>query len=315
MEDHLVFVESQFGALGEASDGTYPVVIMTPGLGATAFYSETVIKRDAPSAFPKGTHVYLTHQRGPGGEPDTGRLLGFLIEDTVIRESDGAALNRFKPIRKHAEFVEDVHKGVGLSIAAAGTATMGMIEGKQVRIAQSIDKHVSNTVDLVSYPGLSGAGFVESAFAAWTAENVHPALDGPPQNGNKMAEITEETLKSFTESMTSLVTLVESRLPAAPAVETPEVKNAAEDRKAAVEATRIVESAEIPKELKDKLIESINGGNYEVKAEVDNYLALRESIKTEVETSFRESGHIVGAAGTTGGGTNAPVTVAAWSTK
>ena len=315
MEDHLVFIESQAGAVGAmASDGSYPVVILTPGLGTTAYYSEAVIKRDAPSAFPKGTHVYLTHQRGPGGEPDTGRLLGFLIEDTTIRDTDGAALNRFKPIRKHAEFVEDVHKGVGLSIAAAGTATMGMMEGKQVRIAQSIDKHIANTVDLVSYPGRPGSGFIESAFAKFE-ENVHPdPADGPPQNGNKMAELTEETLKGFTESMTALVTLVESRLPAAPVVATPEVKDAAEDRKAAVEATRIVESAEIPKELKDKLVESIADGNYEVQAEVDNYVALRESITTEAETKFREAGHVIGAAGSTGAGSE-PVTVNAWSTK
>lgn len=311
MADQVVFIESQYGTVGDASDGTYPVVILTPGLGATAFYSEAVIKRDAPTAFPKGTHVYLTHQRGEGGEPDPGRLLGFLVEDTTIRESDGAAMNRFKPIRKYAEFVEDVHKGVGLSIAAAGTATMGMIEGKQVRIAQSIDKNIANTVDMVSYPGRPGSGFVESAFAKFN-ENVHPEpTDGPPQNGNKMAEITEETLKGFTESITKLVTLVESRVPEAPAA--PEVKDAAEDRKAAVEATRIVESAELPKELKDKLVESINAGNYEVQAEVDNYKALRESIKTEVEQTFRESGHIVGAAGTAGAGST-PVAPKAWST-
>jgi hypothetical protein len=313
MEDHLVFVESQHSALGEASDGTYPVVIMTPGQGTTAYYSEAVIKRDAPKAFPKGTHVYLSHQRGTNGEPDPGRLLGFLVEDTTIRDTDGAALNRFKPIRKHAEFVEDVHKGVGLSIAAAGTATMGMIEGKQVRIAQSIDKHIANTVDMVSWPGLAGSGFVESAFAQFLAENVHPdPEDGPPQNGNKMAELTEETLKGFTESMTALVTLVESRLPAAPAVETPEVKNAAEDRKAAVEATRIVESAEISKDLKDKLIESISNGDYEVQAKIDEHKTLRESIKTELETQFRESGHVIGAAGATGAA--GTPTVTGWST-
>lgn len=315
MEDHLVFVESQSGAVGTmATDGSYPVVILTPGMGTTAFYSEAVIKRDAPTAFPKGTHVYLTHQRGPGGEPDTGRLLGFLIEDTTIRESDGAALNRFKPIRKHAEFVEDVHKGVGLSIAAAGTATMGMIEGKQVRIAQSIDKHVANTVDLVSYPGRPGSGFIESAFAQF-AENVHPnPADGTPQNGNKMAELTEEGVRAFTESITALATLVESRLPAAPAVEAPGVNDAATDIKSAVAATRIVESAAVSAELKTKLIEGIEAGNYDVQAEIDTHVALRESIKAEVETEFREAGHVIGAAGSAGGAA-APVTVTGWSTK
>lgn len=309
MTDQTVFIESLTGGLGEAHDGTYPVVILTPGLGATAFYSESVIKRDAARAFPKGTHVYLTHQRGEGGEPDPDRLLGSLIEDTTIRESDGAAVNRFKPLRRHAEFVEDVHKLVGLSIASAGKSTLGMIEGKQVRIAESIDYSVSNTVDMVSYPGRPGSGFVESAFANFT-ENVHPdSEDGPHKNGTQMADITEETLKSFTESITALATLVESRLPE---VEAPGVKDAAEDRKSAVEATRIVESAEISKELKDKLIEGIAEGNYEVETAISEHKALRESIKAEVETEFRESGHAVGATGNNGGA-QAP-TVTGWST-
>lgn len=308
MTEQTVFIEALSGGLGEVNDGTYPVTILTPGLGATAYYSEAVIKRDAPKAFPKGTHVYLTHQRGEGGEPDPDRLLGSLVQDTTIRESDGAAVNRFKPLRRHAEFIEDVHTLVGLSIASAGKSTIGMIEGKQVRIAESIDYSVSNTVDMVSYPGRPGSGFLESAFAA-LSESVHPNTeDGPHKNGNKMAELTEEALKSFTESITKLATLVESRLPEA---EAPGVKDAAEDRKSAVEATRIVESAEISKDLKDKLVEGIANGDYEVEAAIAEHKALRESIKAEVETEFRESG-IVGAAGTAGGAQTPTVT--GWST-
>lgn len=308
MTDKAVFIESVSGGLSDATDGTYPVVLITPGLGATAYYSESVIKRDAPKAFPKGTHVYLTHQRGEGGEPDPDRLLGSLVEDTTIRESDGAAINRFKPLRRHAEFVEDVHKLVGLSIASAGTSTTGTIEGKTVRIAESIDYSIANTVDMVSYPGRPGSGFVESAFASFEENNVHPETeDGPHKNGNSMAEIDEKALNAFTESINKLATLVESRLPEASA---PEVKDAAEDRKAAVEATRIVESAEISKELKDKLVEGIANGEYEVEAAINEHKALRESIKTELETQFRESG-FVGATGNAGG-SGAP-TVAGWS--
>jgi len=306
MVDQITFVEALGSALEAGTDGTYPVTLLTPGLGTTAFYSESLIKRDAPKAFPKGTHVYLTHERTASGEPSPEKLLGTLVQETTIRESDGAAVNRFKPMKRWAEFVEDVHEHVGLSISAGGTATVGTMEGRQVKIAESIQYAVTNSVDMVSYPGRAGSGFVESAFAQYV-ENVQPepSAPGTTKNGNKME--TDEKLDKLIESMTSLATLVESALPKAPA---PEVVDAAEDRKLAVAATRIVESAKVPAEVKTSLIEGIADGNYEVEAEIAKVTALRESLKAEVEAEFKESHANVGAAGAAGA---EPVTVKGWS--
>lgn len=307
MADEITFVESLSSALGGKSGDGYPVVLLTPGLGASAYYSESVIAKYAPTAFPKGTHVYLTHGRMAGGEPDPEKLLGTLVEDTTIRESDGAAVNRFVPVATRAEFVEAVHKHVGLSVSARGNATIGTIDGRQVKIAESIDYAINNTVDMVSYPGRAGSGFVESAFAQY-AEDVQtePSAPGEQENGNKMP-ITEEQFTELTESVKALTTLVESALPKAPAAEE---LDAAKDRKAAVDATRIVEAAKLPDETKTALIEGIAEGNYEVEAEIAKVTALRESLKAEVEAEFKES-HIVGASGT--GGAGEAVTVKGWS--
>lgn len=308
MPEQITFTEALAGALETSTDGTYPVTLLTPGLGTSAYYSESVIKRDAPKAFPKGTHVYLTHERLASGEPSPEKLLGTLIEDTVIRESDGAAINRFKPISTRAEFVEAVYKHVGLSISAGGSATIGTMDGRQVKMAESIDYHISNSVDMVSYPGRAGSGFVESAFAEYV-ENVQtePSAPGEQENGNKMP-ITEEQFAELTESVKALTTLVESALPKAPAAE--EV-DAAKDRKLAVEATRIVEAAKLPDETKTALIEGIAEGNYEVEAEIAKVTSLRESLKAEVEAEFKESQGVIGAAGA--GGAAEPVTVKGWS--
>lgn len=301
------FVETSASGLVAAEDGTYPVVLLTPGLGSTAYYSESVIARDAPIAFPKGTHVYLTHERAASGEPSPEKLLGTLVEDTKIRESDGAATNRFLPKRRWADFVEDVHEDVGLSICAGGSATTGTIDGRVVKIAESIAYHRTNSVDMVSYPGRVGSGFVESAYAKY-AEDVQPepSAAGNQENGNKMP-ITEEQFTELTESVKALATLVESAMPKAPA---PEVVDAAEDRKKAVAATRIVESAKVPDEVKTALIEGIADGNYEVEAEITKMTALRESLKAEVVAEFKESG-FAGAAGTGGAGSE-PVAVKGW---
>lgn len=306
MADQLIFKEALQGALDASTDGTYPVTLLTPGLGASAFYSESVVKEFAPTAFPKGTHVYLTHVRESSGEPNPEKLLGVLVEDTVIRESDGAAVNRFKPMKRWAEFVEDVHQYVGLSISAGGTATDGVMDGKQVKIAESIDYHVANSVDLVSYPGRKGSGFVESAFERY-AEGVQPESSAPgaTKNGNKM-EI-DEKLDKLIESMTGLAALVESALPKEKAPADVDAEKALAD---AVAATRIVESAEVPASVKDRLIEGIKDGKFDVQAEIDEVVALRESIKTEVEAKFNESA--IGAAGASGAGNAAP-TVTGWA--
>lgn len=310
----LTFRESRSGALGDATDGSYPVVLLTPGQGATAYYSEEVIRRDAPVAFPKGTHVYLDHlQEGEQRSPS--KLLGTLIEETTIRESDGAAVNRFLPVRNWAPLVEDVHKIAGLSINAAGKARLGMVDGKSTRIAEAIEYHITNSVDLVSYPGRPGSGFTESydslyreAMAAYEEQNVQPesSASGNPKEGISMA--LEEQVKDLSTAVAALTTLVESLKPQAPAGKDDDEKA---DLAALAAAIRAVESAEVPASVKDRLIEGLTEGKIDAegaKAEIDEVVKLREELKTEVETKFNES--IVGAAGAAGGA-EAP-TVKGW---
>lgn len=304
----LTFHESRSGAFAEASDGSYPVTLLTPGQGATAYYSEEVVSRDAPAAFPKGTHVYLDHLQ-EGEQRTAAKILGTLIEDTKIREGDGAAVNRFKPVSRWADLVADVHSIAGLSINAAGSAKLGMVDGRSTRIAESIDYSVTNSVDLVSYPGRPGSGFTESydslyaeAMAAATGETVQPETSAPGtlEEGRRMA--LEEQVTDLTSAVAALTTLVESLVPKAPKAEE---LDAAADRAAAIEALHVVESAEVPTSVKDRLIESIKAGDYNVKAEIDRTLALRE----EFNTQFTEG--LVGAAGASGA--SEPVTVKGWA--
>lgn len=300
MVEKIQFVEAY--EVGDAhDDGTYPVVLLTPGLGATAYYSEEVVRDYAPTAFPKGTHVYADHWEGEKG-PSVEKLLGTLVDDTTIRESDGAAINRLKPLEGRAQLVKDIHKHVGLSINASGDARLGTMDGRQVKIAESIDYNRWNSVDVVSYPGREGSGFVfaESLIVEAFKESVHPDRAGDNKNGNKME--LEEKVDKLTESLTSLVTLVESLVPKAPETD------ADKDRLAAVEAVRIVEAAEVPKSVKDSLVEGIKAGNYNVNDRISEVVSLREELKTEFQESLN-----AGAAGKGGAGAE-PVKVAGWST-
>lgn len=300
------FVETLNGALEAGTDGTYPVTLLTPGLGASAYYSESVIAATAPTAFPKGTHVYLTHNRTENGEPSPEKLLGTLIADTSIRESDGAAVNRFKPLKRWAEFVEEVHPHVGLSICAGGSATKGTIDGRQVLIAESIAYSRTNSVDMVSHPGREGSGFVESAYAKYAEDNQpEPSAAGKQKEESNME--LDAKVDSLVESVAALTTLVESALPKPADKQEVDADKALAD---AVEATRIVEAAEVPTELKQRLIEGIKAGTYDVKGEIDGAIALRESIKAELTAQFKESG-LAGATGSAGSGSET-VAVKGW---
>ena len=283
------------GATGiTGADGSYEVTLLTPGQGTSAFYSEELIARDAPVAFPKGTHVYLDHLQE--GETRTAqKLVGTLIEDTTIRETDGAAINRLKPYKHWSDFVEEIRESVALSISAAGTATEAMIDGRKVKLAESIDYSPMNTVDIVPWGGRQGAGFNESLQAAIDAEaddQTGSSAPGETQEGNKM-ELSEEAVQALAAAISKAVgeQLTEALTP--PVIEVDE--NA--DRLATVEAVKAVESAEVPASVKARLTEGISDGSLDlpaVQAKITEALALREEIVAEVETKFNES-RIVGA--------------------
>lgn len=295
------FAESESGTLeAPRSNGTYPVTLITPGLGSTAYYSESVIAEHAPTAFPKGTHVYLNHS-ATGPSPD--KLLGTLIEDTTIHE-DGSARNVFKPLKHWAEFIDAVHEHTGLSINALGDAHKEFMDGREVVVADTIDYRRGNSVDLVSFAGREGSGFTESLFqealAAVEVPNVQPepSASGKEKKDNKM-ELTEAAWNGLTAKVDGIVALLES---ATVAPKAPTEDEKAADRAAAVAATRLVESAEVPASVKTRLIESINAGNYDVEPEIKATVALREELKTEL----KESGYVVGAAGAGAAGAEAP---------
>ena len=307
----LTFHESRSDAFDDASDGSYPVVLLTPGQGATAYYPEEVVRRDAPAAFPKGTHVYLNHlQKGETRSPE--KILGTLVADTTIRDADGAAVNRFLPVKRWAPLVEDVHKIAGLSINAAGSASVKVMNGKATRVAESIDYEKTNSVDLVSYAGREGSGFTESYDALYQEamnafiENVQPepSASGPLKEGLKMEPEVEAKFTELATSVTALTTLVESLVPKAPAG--PAEFDVEADRASLVEVMQAIESAEVPASVKTRLTESVKAGNYEVAPAIAEAIALREEIKT----SFIESGHVLGATGAQGA---EPVTVKGWT--
>lgn len=312
----VTFVEKHApGAIKDSvRDGAYKVVLIRPGQGSSAYYTEEVIAQYAPTAFPKGTHVYLDHLReGETRTPE--RLIGTLHEDTEIDEL-GQAVNYLKPLSKHREWVEEIRHFVGLSISAKGEGRKGEIDGEEVVFAESLIPHVTNTVDIVSYAG-AGGKFLESLLDdANDDDDQETRTQTDPSGatkGNESMTMTAEQATALIESVAALDAKIEAMESGRISVE--ESNTDADTRIAsAIEATRLVEAAEIAASYKEELHEAIKAGNYDVQELIEKRKAdeatLREELRTEFEAlGFRES---IGASGSAASSSTETITVKGW---
>lgn len=290
------------GTIGEADDGTFPIVVMTPGQGSTAYYREDVIRRDITAALPAGTHVYLDHLK-KGETRSAERLLGYLTEDTSVDEQ-GRAINRFKPLSKHREWIEEIRHLVGLSISIAGDGRRGEVDGRQTIIAEAFIPAITNSVDVVPYAGRGGA-FLESYLEEANAEEGNRTLtesEAGATEGNEsiMADIDKADFDALVESVKELVATITAR-ESAEAAAADEAPDAEADRSAAVDAVAEVHAAEgLTESVKTRLLEQIKAGDYDIAEAIEADRQYRE----EVAASLAESASFVEAGASAAGGSD-----------
>lgn len=268
--------ESNKTPLAVDEDGTIPIVLITPGKGSSGYYSEEVIKEHCATAWPAGTHSYINHLQ-PGEVRDPEKLLGHLTEDAHWDEEKGAAVSRLKPRKSRREFVEEVAPLLGLSISARGDYRLGEMDGEETRIIESLLPDIQNTVDLVSYAGRGG--YIESLYESAISSTHVESSAGTGKEGNENMAL-EEKVEALTSTVADLVSLITAK-EAAEAAAVAEAETKTADAAKAVDATRAVEAADVSESLKTTLIEGIKEGNYEVKARLDEAVALKETVKAE----------------------------------
>lgn len=149
----------------------YEIKLIAPGKGSTAFYPAEVLKRDGPTVFKAGTHVYLNHatqaEESQRPEGDVKNLAGVLTSDAVYHESHakGPGLySRMKVFADHGQLVEEKAPHVGMSIRASGDALVenGQVVRKEGR--KVLGKLTSaESVDVVTRAGAGGMILTESA--------------------------------------------------------------------------------------------------------------------------------------------------------
>lgn len=148
----------------------YPIKLIAPGKGSSAFYPKEVLQRDGPKVFKAGTHVYLNHptitEESERPEGDVKNLAGVLTTDAVYQENgkQGAGLYAsMKVFADHAQLVEEKAPHVGMSIRASGKA-----ESKQTRDGLPVLTELTSaeSVDVVTRAGAGGMILTEAARGA-----------------------------------------------------------------------------------------------------------------------------------------------------
>jgi hypothetical protein len=150
----------------------YEIKLIAPGKGSSAFYPAEVLRRDGPTVFKAGTHVYLNHptfaEEAARPEGDVKNLAGVLTADAqyIENHAKGPGLyGRMKVFADHGQLVEEKAPHVGMSIRAAGVAESGKTKEGVPVLAKLTS---AESVDIVTRAGAGGMILTESARQAET---------------------------------------------------------------------------------------------------------------------------------------------------
>jgi hypothetical protein len=208
LTEHVAFGEAA-GAPPKSNRGRYKALLIRPGWGSSGYYSEAVLRRDGPKAFPAGTQNYLNHPTATERAERQARRVedwaSVQVTDAVWDQDRGGLVAEVQVFEHWRGLLnEEFAKQVGLSIRAAGTVEYGEADGRAGPIVTSLDEGIS--VDWVTRAGAGGKvlELIESARAgakvsdaAWsgfsqvdydTAQWRRACLIGPSQPSDVKGE-------------------------------------------------------------------------------------------------------------------------------
>jgi len=183
-----------------ADDNTMDIKIIAPGWGSSGYYSEEVLKRDGPAAWPVGSHMHLDHptkaekdERPEGSVKD---LAAAIATEPVYQEkgpsgpglyAKAAVIPEYKPL------IDALQPHIGVSIRAKGQFTEGEADGKRGPIVTAIregGEHLLNNVDFVTKAGAGGKvlALMESLRPENYDDESTSTPDPDPQSSNDRQE-------------------------------------------------------------------------------------------------------------------------------
>lgn len=148
-------------SLRDHSGARWKATLITPGQGSSGNYSESLLERDGAKAFPAGTKLFFNHPE-PGksaGRRDPRDQWGYLPEDAHYEP--GVGLVGEPEVLPHAkDIVESLGKQASLSVFVMG-------ESDDEDNVTELLPHVTNSIDIVAYPGRPGSGLTQKMYEAF----------------------------------------------------------------------------------------------------------------------------------------------------
>lgn len=192
-------ITEQTARLREQTGSRWSVTIITPGRGSSGLYTEEILARDAGTAFPKGTKLWWKHpEEGQGaGDRDPRDQWGYLTEDARWDTEAGSVIGDVQVLEHWRPVVNSLGTQADLSIYA-------WAEFDESDTVTALLGHVTNSVDIVSYPGRPGSGL---------DRKIEAAREAAPKPGVTSASQEREGEDMDEKAVEALVTrLLESAL-------------------------------------------------------------------------------------------------------
>ena len=162
MPEQTVF-ESFGEFIEDASDATgktWLVRVITPGWGASGYYSRSLLKEAASTAVPQYTHMYLDHEgTGRRSVRSVRDQVGYMMEDAYWDEAGpkGAGVYAKAHIfEDRRTWLKERSQTTGISITGVAEFENGTAEGRKGKIFKAFPMPV-DSADIVSKAGRGGA--------------------------------------------------------------------------------------------------------------------------------------------------------------
>jgi len=170
MSDAGMMDESQVALVGDLvmieekavrRDGTVPIKLIQPGWGSSGFYSQEVLERDGPKAFPAGTKMYWDHptetEEAERPERSLKDLAAVLVTPATYNKQGPAGEGLYADSQVFSSYrgaIDEIAPYIGTSIRAWGRGHEGVVEGKKGQIIDGIV--AGQSVDFVTAAGAGG---------------------------------------------------------------------------------------------------------------------------------------------------------------
>ena len=186
LREGILLTEVDAGELVTTQDASlvdapteYLLKVIKPGWGSSGYYAKEMLRRDGPTVFPRGTHMYVNHptitEESERPERDLRDLGAVLLEGA--NWSDGPAgpglYAKAKVFEAFRPFLKEASKFIGVSIHALGRGQAGEAEGREGLIIEKLLPSPFNSVDFVTKPGAGG----QIVSALESASPIHMLLD------------------------------------------------------------------------------------------------------------------------------------------